>query len=414
MKKKIIIAVSVIVGVLVLVMIFGGPKDDAAADIEVKVKSGPFKVEVNTTGELEAENSKKILGPSGLRRVRVWNVKISKIIPEGTIVDSGEWVASLDKTEAMDRLNDNQSNLEKAENRYTNTMLDTTLELRGLRDNLVNLEYALEEAKIKLEQSKFEPPATIRQEEINLSKAKRSYEQALENYKIKIEQAKAKMQEVKINLEKEKREFESVQKVLKDFEVHAPYPGMVIYKRDWRGNKIKEGSQISAWDPVVAELPDLSSMISKTYVNEIDISKIETGQQVAIGVDAFPDLEFTGEVTNVANIGEQLQGGDAKVFEVIIKMHQSDSLLKPSMTTSNAILIAEYDNVLSLPIEAVFGNDSINWVIKTNGLTKVKQQVVTGQTNENAIIIEAGIDEGDKVLMNPPENEEKLELLLLK
>jgi HlyD family secretion protein len=410
LKKKLWIALGIVAVLLLIFVFFGGSKDDGEAIIEVKVKSGSFKVEVNTTGELQAENSTKILGPSGLRMIRIWNVKISSLIPEGSVVDSGEWVATLDKTEATDKLKDIESEIEVKQTRYTNSLLDTTLELRGLRDNLINLEYALEESKIKLEQSKFEPPATIRQEEINLSKAKRTFAQALESYKVKVEQANAKMQEVNIQLNKELRNRENVAKVLGKFEVMAPKPGMVIYKRDWNGNKLKEGGQINAWDPVVAELPDLSQMMSKTFVNEIDISKVSEGQVVSIGVDAFPELQFDGVVTSVANIGEQLPGGDAKVFEVLIKMNSTDSLLKPAMTTNNSILISAFESVLSLPIEAVFGNDSINWVYQSAGLSQFKQQVMVGVANENEIIIEKGLIKGDVVMMSVPEKSEKLEL----
>jgi multidrug efflux pump subunit AcrA (membrane-fusion protein) len=392
-------------------LIFGKSGEVKEASIEVSAESGPFKIEVSTTGELEAENSEKILGPSGLRMIRIWNVKISKLIAEGTVVDSGQWVASLDRTEATDQLKDIESELEVAETRFTNTKLDTTLELRGLRDNLINLNFALEESKIKLEQSKFEPPATIRQEEINLAKAERNYTQALENYKIKVAQANAKMQEVQINLDKTIRRKEAVLKVLEQFEIMAPKSGMVIYNRNWRGTKIKEGDQISSWEPVVAELPDMSSMISKTYVNEIDISKVASGQTVSIGVDAFPELKLKGEVISVANIGEQLPNGDAKVFEVSIKIHGTDSLLKPAMTTSNSILIAKFDSVIHLPIDAVFGNDTINWVYMNEGLRKLKKQVKVGQANENRVIIEKGLNAGDKVLLTIPENEENLNLV---
>ncbi|MGE4287420.1 MAG: efflux RND transporter periplasmic adaptor subunit [Salinivirgaceae bacterium] len=413
MKKRLYIASAVVLGVLILMLVFGKSSEVKEASIEVSAESGPFRIEVSTTGELEAENSEKILGPSGLRMIRIWNVKISKLIAEGTVVDSGQWVASLDRTEATDQLKDIESELEVAETRFTNTKLDTTLELRGLRDNLINLKFALEESKIKLEQSKFEPPATIRQEEINLAKAERNYTQALENYKIKVAQANAKMQEVQINLDKTIRRKEAVIKVLDQFEIMAPKSGMVIYNRNWRGTKIKEGDQISSWEPVVAELPDMSSMISKTYVNEIDISKVATGQTVDIGVDAFPELKLEGEVIGVANIGEQLPNGDAKVFEVTIKIHGTDSLLKPAMTTSNSILIAQFDSVIHLPIDAVFGDDSINWVYINEGLRKLKKQVKVGPANENRVIIEKGLSAGDKVMLTIPENEESLNLISL-
>jgi len=67
--------------------------------------------------------------------------------------------------------------------------------------------------------------------------------------------------------------------VLAEFDIYAPMSGMIIYSKGWRG-KIKTGSTISPWNPVVAELPDLSSMISKTYINEIDIRKVILGNKV--------------------------------------------------------------------------------------------------------------------------------------
>ena len=64
--------------------------------------------------------------------------------------------------------------------------IDTTISLGNLRDDLVNLKFNKEEAQITLEQSKYEPPTTIRQAQIALDKAERSYEQALSNYDLKV------------------------------------------------------------------------------------------------------------------------------------------------------------------------------------------------------------------------------------
>ena len=138
---------------------------------------------------------------------------------------------------------------------------------------------------------------------------------------------------------------------------------MVIYKRDRIGAKRKVGSSISPWDNVVATLPDMSSMISKTYVNEIDVSKVKTGQKVEIMVDAFPERNYTGTVISVANIGEQLPNADAKVFEVLIKVDGSDPILRPSMTTGNKIITKTINDVIYIPLECVqAGADSIPFV----------------------------------------------------
>jgi len=136
-----------------------------------------------------------------------------------------------------------------------------------------------------------------------------------------------------------------------------------------------------------------------TYVNEIDISKLTKGQKVRIGVDAFPEKKFTGEVFEVANIGQQLPNTDAKVFEVRIELNERDTVLRPSMTTSNMVITQVLDSVLFIPLEAVHANDSLTYVYTRDGK---KQVVVLGESNENHIIVEMGLNKGDKLYLSMP------------
>ncbi len=406
MKKRVLIPLLVIAVSLIAILIYSAAsKPDSEVKLTSKVERGNFEVIVTVTGELQAENSVEIKGPSNLRsrNLRLRSIKIQDLIPEGSVVDSGDWVATLDRSEADNTLKDIADELEKDESEYTKTKLDTTIQLRQLRDELINLKFSVEEMKIALEQSQYEPPATIRQARINLDKAQRAYDQALKNYDLKVKQAQADMTEVKINLAKQQRTRKEMEDVLNDFDIYAPAPGMVIYKREWSGQKRTVGSEINPWDLTVATLPDLSSLVSKTYVNEIDISKISTGQQVRIGVDAFPEKKFTGQVIDVANIGEQLPNTDAKVFEVTIRLNENDSILRPSMTTSNQVITSSFDNVLFVPLEAVHSNDSITYVYTTKGLRKV---VVLGEANENEIIVEKGLDQGEEIYLSVPDEPE--------
>ncbi len=405
-KKHIYSLAGIVVLAIVAYLLFS--KSDKGQQIKATVRKGSFPIEVTTTGELIAKSSEKIYGPQGLRQVQIWQVKIQDIIADGTVVDSGQYVAALDRTEISNKIKDEETNLEKLESQMTKTRLDTSLDLRNARDELINLEYALEEKKITLEQSKYEPPATIRQVQIELEKSGRAFSQAEKNYKLRYQKAVANMQEVSASYNQAKRKLEQMTDVLKQFTVTAPKAGMVIYKRNWDGNKMGVGATVNAWDNVVAELPDLSEMISKTYVNEIDISKVKTGQQVQIGIDAFPEKKFTGKVIEVANIGEQQQNTNAKVYEVRILVNEFDSILRPAMTTKNTILTSVIDSVLFIPIEAIFNQDSITFVYKKDGGSALRKQVVVGLSNDNEIIIRAGLEENDEVLLVPPEDADKL------
>lgn len=408
MKKKIIIGVSILTVLLLILIIYKSKARHTEASIEYLVQKGKLDINVTVTGELQSEKSEKIMGPTGLRVIGIWRVKITDLIPEGTVVDSGAYVATLDRSEVTTKLKDIETELQKSQSQYDKTKLDTTLELRNARDELINLNYAVEEKQIAFEQSKYEPPATLRQAKIDNEKTKRAYEQALENYKVKVKQNAAKMLETSLNLESSMRKKEDIMKVLDDFVIKSTKPGMVIYMKEWNGAKRKVGSDISPWDPTVATLPDLSSMISKTYVNEIDISKIKINQKVKIGIDAFPGKEYSGVVTEVANVGEQLPNSEAKVFEVLIKLTQTDTIMKPSMTTSNLIYIASLDSIIHIPLEALHSNDSLTFVYKKNGFSSTKQIVDVGESNENEIIITKGISEGETVLLSVPGNADEL------
>jgi len=406
MKRKTLLAIVipvVVVLILVIYSVLSGKEKEVV--LETQVEQGKFEIAVMVTGELEAIRETEIQAPQQLRsrNLRIRSVMIQDMIPEGTVVDSGQWVATLDRSEADNSLKDMLDNLETQQSVYTRTKLDTTMQLRELRDQLVNLKFAMEEAEITVEQSKYEPPATIRQTQIELEKATRAYEQAETNYDLQVQQARANMREAQLNMERQQRSVDEMQAVLQKFDIYAPASGMVIYKTDFRGEKRTIGSEVNTFDLAVATLPDLSTMVSMTYVNEIDISKIKTGQKVRVGVDAFPEKKFTGEVTEVANIGQQLSNTDAKVFEVRIELNEKDTILRPAMTTSNMIVTQVLDSVLYIPLEAVHANDSLTYVFTRDGK---KQVVVLGESNENFIVVDMGLKKGDRLYLSMPDEPE--------
>lgn len=403
MKRKIIIGSSVALLSILVYFFIKKSKDGETASILSSVKKGEFRVEIETTGELEAKNSVKIMGPQSLRNFQIWQVTIQDIINEGTVVKKGDWIATLDRSEFQNKYTAKQIELDKATSKFNQTQLDTTLTMRQSRDELINLAYAVDESRIVLEQSKFEPPASIKQAEINLDKSKRAYDQAVENNKIKKKQNIEKMREVAAELRKVQAEFDGMIKVMESFNVLAPEDGMVIYEKGWDGKPIKAGSQIQMWEPTVATLPDLTKMMSKTYVNEVDVRKVKAGQVVEVGLDAYPDKKLTGVVTNVANVGEQRPNSDAKVFEVSVEINGTDPTLRPSMTTSNKIIANVINDAIYVPLESLHSqSDTITYVFLRKGLDIIKKEVVVGETNANDAIITSGLTTDDKLYLSVP------------
>lgn len=375
-------------------------------NLSTTVKKGEFKIYVSATGELEAKNSEEIRGPSGMRTAQIYQATITDMIPEGVMVKPGDYVATLDRTELETKLKEAQTEIDKIETQLEQARIDTAIELRGLRDDLVNFRFSMEEKRLQVEQSRYEPQMVIQQAEIDLQKAKRDLTQLEKKYELSQTKSKAKIREILTSLKQQDSKRQRLVDLSSSFTVLAPKEGMLIYARGWSG-KIGPGSQISSWDPIVAELPDLSIMISKTYVNEVDISKVQKGQDVKVKVDAFPDRQYDGTVIQVANVGEQLRGYDSKVFEITVQINEVDSILRPAMTTSNEILTYTFQNVLHIPLEAL-QNDTVAYVFKKTDGKVMKQEVLSGETNDNEVIIEHGIEEGEEVLLTVPSNADKL------
>ena len=411
MKRTIIVTGIVVVVTIIALVVFNkltSKKDDE--NLFAEAIKGDFEIAIITSGELIAENSIDIKAPEIAqgRDIHATNIKITDLIPEGTEVKEGDYIATLDRTEFDNSLKDELERLKTFRTNVEMKTLDTAVTLTSLRDEIKNQRHTVEEAEITLRNSKFEPPTTIRQAEIDMDKQQRILEQKERTYTLRVAQAERDIKNLNMWLSRIAKRVNDFEEVLAGFVIKAPSPGMVIYKRDRRGNKIKAGSSINPFERVVATLPDLSSMLSRIYISEIEISKVKPGQTVNINVDAFPEKTYTGKIVTVANIGEKLPNTDSKVFEVMVKIEGSDPTLRPSMTTGNKVLIKTFRDAISIPTECVHTEaDGIPFVYTKN---RAKQIVIPGDSNEKNIIIEQGLEPGSMIYISTPEKHEKFKL----
>ncbi|NLN30179.1 MAG: HlyD family efflux transporter periplasmic adaptor subunit [Bacteroidales bacterium] len=424
MRRTIIITGIVVVIVVVGLIIFNNviSRQHEVSQFTM-AKKGLFEIAISNAGELFAENSFDIMGPEiqqsqpqrggggrggGHSRMRVTSFKIQDLIPEGTLVKKGDYVAQLDRTDYANTLQDQLDNLTTLQANLDMKVLDTAVTLTNLRDEIKNQIYVVEEAKIILAESRYEPPATIRQAEIRLNKAERALEQLRKSYDLRYAQSLTDIRKTQQDLVNGQELVRTLQEFLAQFTITAPSDGIIIYKQEWNGTKRKTGSTVNPFDRVIATLPDLSSMLSKIYVSEIEINKVKNGQKVVVTVDALPGKSFAGTVTSVANVGEVLPNSDAKMFEVLISIDNTGNSLRPAMTTWNRIITKSIDDAIFIPTECVYtGADSIPYVYKRN---KTRQIVILGDMNERDIVVKEGLEPGTPIYIIPPENSSNFRL----
>ena len=383
-----------------------------SSDIEVitcKVSKGPIEIKVHTSGQLEAEKSENIVVPQELsgRNVGIYEIKISDLIEEGSVVDSGQFIATLDHKVIEEVLTKAKEEMELSLVALQDAKMDSNLTLSNFRDQLINSTSDVEEKKIIVAESAYESPSVIKKAQMDLEKVTRKLEQDKKGFQLKERQAKSKVDRAALDLQQKNQKIDELLKLSDALTIKAPKQGMVIYAKDRMGTKIQVGSSVSLWNPIIATLPDMTRMISKTYVNEIDISKIKNGQKVKLSIDAFPEKELKGEVIAVANIGQPMPKSDAKVFEVKIRVFGFDPLLKPAMTTSNTIVTGNYNDKLIIPSDAIYANDTLKYVYVKKKET-VRQIVDLGSENENFTIVNKGLADGDVLIFNEPEKPDEI------
>ena len=418
--KRTLITSGVLVLVVALIAFNKIVSKKGKVEVFVEAINESFEISISSSGELMAERSIDIWGPQMVQgrtrnmsrqnnNMRIQDLRIQDIVPEGTIVSKGDYVAQIERTQYENSLRTAREDLQKERETLEMRLLDSAVTLTNLRDGIKNQAFTVEEADIMLTQSKYEPPATIRKAEIDLDKQERRLEQLKREYERRYALVNANITRQNSRVETSEITVEDLEEYLSQFRITAPSDGMIIYKKDRRGVKRKTGSNINQMDLAVATLPDLSSMLSKVFISEIEISRIKTNQKVQIAVDAFPNRTFEGTIMSIANIGEQLPNSDAKMFEVLIKINDFDPALRPSMTSSNKIVIDTFYDVISVPTECIYaGADHIPYVYLKNGK---KQIVVLGRANDKNTIIEKGLRKGTQIYIIPPENRDSFEFI---
>jgi HlyD family secretion protein len=410
MKKGYVVPGIIIIVLIAALVVFNRlASEKKTAVLYTEAIKGDFEISITTAGELQAENSIDIKGPEVAQRgeVRAADLRIQDIVPEGTEVQKGDYVAQLDRSGFENTLKDILDRLQTMQKELDMQILDTAVTLSSYRDDVQNQRYIVDADSITLRNSKYESLNIIRQAEINYDQSKRTLGQRKKRYILAVATAQYRIDRQKLFLNRMNRRKNDYEDLLASFTITAPASGMIIYKKDFRGKR-KAGSMVNSFDRIVATLPDLRSMMSRIFISEIDISKVKQGQKASVVVDAFPKKAFNGTVATVANVGEKLPNTDSKVFEVLIRIEGTDPLLRPTMTTGNKIVLETFSNVVYIPSECVHAQeDSIPFVYTRKG---TRQIVLLGASNEKNVIIEKGLQPGESVFIAVPENPLKFKL----
>lgn len=326
-------------------------------------------------------------------------------------------------------------------------------QLRSLQDDLqvAQEELLLAQDRIagqrRLEARGFITPTELEAEELNLNKARNKmqqeetalrlyiqytfpkeaeemlsdYENAVMSYQRQVkeniaeqaqEAARYSSAERKYNLERVK--LADVNEQIELATIRAQRPGLVVYgaadqnSMRFRSNSqeaIQEGATVRERQSILT-IPDMREMAVKVNIHESAVQRVAVGQSVKVSVDAFPDEQLTGVVTKVAVVADSansFMNPDLKVYPTTIKIDGTHDWLRPGMSAEIEILVRTLEDVIYVPIQAVTYFDDKRVVYVSNRGRPERREIEVGAFSESFIEIVRGLQEGEEVLLLPPQ-----------
>jgi len=282
-------------------------------------------------------------------------------------------IQSITVDSAEDALNEAERILEEAKNDPTTTP-----------EELAKYEYNVETAEDKYELALLQQQSSVASSEISkessgiqsrssVASAESLYEQSLLSQSTtywsnlsslksaqtqmimaqeNINQAGIQLNLAELSLETAQADLDSTKEDLKDYIVYAPYDGIVLSNDYKVGMGSSEGSGVS----IIS-----NEFLITTTINENDISRVKTGQEVTINLDAYSNINFSGTVKKIIPISSEENGIIS--FEILIGFEEVEGIeFFYGLSANLSIVVAKAENVLYVPIQAVYKENGKSYV----------------------------------------------------
>jgi HlyD family secretion protein len=401
-------AIILISAALAGLLIFGGFRfAKAVPDIpNAIVQRGEFVAYLQVRGEVRASKSVTIAAP-----FQAGDLQILRVVNNGKLVKKGDVIVEFDMTTLKQTLAQDQSAAKSAEAEIQQSRAQARIkEEQDLTDE-TKARYDVESAK--LDASKQEILSKIDGEEAQLKLADNQQKLKEAEAKSKADQASdaADIQSKQQAHDKAVYQVEQTERSLNVLILKAPINGICTLDTNWRaagpfgnGAPFKPGDR--AWPgAAIAEIPDMSSLNVSARVDESERGSIQVGQPVTVRIDAIPDREFNGHISEISTIASvDFSGGwpFRKNFTMMMALDNSDPRLRPGMSASVRVATGRVANAITIPSEALFYKEGQSVAFVLHGPKYEEKLVEVEQRNSDEVLIAKGLKAGERVALRDP------------
>jgi HlyD family secretion protein len=375
-----------LVAAVILLAAFVSRRDDAVPVRTAVIEQGSIRSVVSTNGKIEPVDNFEAHAPvaTSVRKV---------LVKEGDPVKKGQLLLVLDDADAraqsaraQTQLRTAQADLNSAQrggNQEEVLSLDAQLvKASADRDSARHTLDALK----KLEQQGAASAGEVREAERVLASADTQLTYLRQKQTKRY--STAELARVEAQQTEAQAAYDAAQDILAKSNVRAPFDGIVY------SLPAKQGGFVSSGD-LLLQVADLRKVMVRAFVDEPDVGRLATGNTIEITWDAVPGRVWRSTVTAVPST-VKLRGA-RNVGETVSIIDNKDLRLLPNTNVGVTIIVAEHDNVLVAPREAIRMDDSKPYVLQLVGHELKRRVVETSLSNLTQVEVARGLSPNDVV-----------------
>jgi HlyD family secretion protein len=368
-----------------------------------KVAKSPFVRRVTSEGNLRAVKATPISAPS-MNGGFEGPMKIAWIAVDGKPVKSGEVVVRFDPSDQQKHLREGEADLAAANAKLAGEQIKSKTAINGReRDAETATDELDQERKFQNKDEEIFSHNTIVEAQIDekLATAKQQHAENTKQIEKKLAQSNAGV----IAVEKQKAQIaiNHAKTALESTEIKAPNDGLLVLRRNWRGEMPRVGEQLWPGEKV-AEIPLLDAMEAEVFVLEADGSGLAEGQNADVTIEARPDVTYKAKIKLVDKLAKPRDPGvPVQYFAVVLTLDHTDKdVMKPGQRVK-ATLILDQEDAIVVPRQAVVMKDGKNVVYKkTKSGTFDATEVELGPGTSGRVVIAKGLTPGDEIALRDP------------
>ena len=366
------------------------------------VREGTFEDVLTLQGEVKPSRSLTLSAPS-----RGADLRILRIARTGSRVKAGDVVIEFDRSSVMRTLDEKQSELKRADAEIERITAQRRIGEQELLTSVQKAGFDLERAKLDASGEELLSRVEIEQRRLAVSDAESALRAVEEKLKAERSGAAAELRGARQKRDKARLEVDDARGQLQQLSIVAPRDGIVTVLQNFRaggagGAEFREGDR--PWNgALLAELPDLSSVVLVAKLDESERARLRANQSASVRIDALPDKEFDASVSAISALtrADFSIWPPARNFEASVALGSTDPRLRVGMNGTARLVVDRVEKATLAPVQALFvlQGDTVCY-IRDGGAFAVRRIKVTRRGSETAMV--EGVRAGDVVALQRP------------